>query len=175
ALRDEPENSRSVFYLANSHFDAGHTEAALRWYRRRADMGGYEDERFISMYRIGLCFERLKDEALLYHQMLLTFDRYPTRAEPLHVIALRAQRSSNHRLAYELARLGSDLAAPKDALFVESAVYEWRLDDIMAVSLYWLGRYAEAAEINRELLETAPPAEHARISQNLEFCRQKTT
>lgn len=175
ALRDQPENSRSTFYLANSYFDAGRTESALHWYRRRVTMGGYEDERFISMYRIGLCYQRLDDEPLLYHQMLMTFDRYPTRAEPLHVIALRAQRSSNHRLAYELARLGSDLAAPREALFVESAVYEWRLDDIMAVSLYWLGRYAEASELNGELLQTAPTAEHARISQNLEFCRQKTT
>jgi tetratricopeptide (TPR) repeat protein len=173
ALQHQPENSRYVFYLANSYFDSDRTEAALHWYRRRLTMGGYEDERFISSYRIGLCFQRLNDDPLLFHQMMLTFDRYPTRAEPLHVIALRSQRLKNHRLAYELARIGAELAAPKGALFVEADVYEWRLDDIMAVSLYWLGRYAEAIALNRELLETAPTAERARISANLELCLGK--
>ncbi len=39
-----------------------------------------------------------------------------------------------------LARAGSDLPKPQGALFVEPEVYDWRLVDIMAVSLYYLGR-----------------------------------
>lgn len=174
-LTTEPENSRAVFYLANSYFDSDRTEAALHWYRRRITMSGYEEERFYSQYRVGLCFQRLNDDPLLFHQMMLTFDRYPNRAEPLHVIALRAQQLKNHRLAYELARIAVELAAPPGGLFVEHEVYEWRLDDIMAVSLYWLGRYSEAIDINGGLLETVPPSEQARIAANLQLCRQAAT
>ena len=173
ALELEPENPRSVFYLANSHFDRGDTMAALHWYRRRLTMAGYEDEKFISMYRIGLGFERLGDEALLLHQMMLTFETYPRRAEPMHAIALRAQRQNHHRLAYEFARMAADLAMPTDGLFVEAEVYEWRLDDIMAVSLFWMGRTQEALALNEELLDTAPASEHPRILANLEHCRAK--
>jgi glycosyltransferase involved in cell wall biosynthesis len=173
ALADGPENTRSVFYLANSYFDSGRNAEALHWYRRRLMMAGYEDERFISMYRIGVCYRRMGDDALLLHQMLMTFDRYPHRAEPLHVAALRAQQLGHHRMAYEIAKMGADLAAPTHALFVESDVYNWRLDDIMAVSLYWLGRWDEAARLNDDVLPEAPASEQERIRKNLMLCRQK--
>ncbi|NBP85421.1 MAG: glycosyltransferase, partial [Mycobacteriaceae bacterium] len=39
-LEREPEDSRSVFYLAQSYFDLGDFANARSWYMRRAEMGG---------------------------------------------------------------------------------------------------------------------------------------
>jgi tetratricopeptide (TPR) repeat protein len=170
ALEAEPDDTRSVFYLANSYFDMGSYATAIDWYTRRVAMGGYEGEVFISKYRIGTCHLRLGDEAQFYRQMLLTFDEHPHRAETVHALALHAQQQSRHSLAHHLAMMGVEIPKPSTDLFVEPEVYEWRLADIVAVSLYWLGRKDEALTINERLLSIVPESERARIEQNLEWC-----
>lgn len=170
SLATDPDNTRTVFYLANSYFDFGDTAQALAWYEKRMTMGGWQEEVFYSAYRIGQCFERLSREADMVSRHLLTFEQFPSRAEPLHSLALYMQRASRHRLAYHFAQIGSQVPMPKNALFVEPEVYEWRLDDIAAVALYWLGRKGEAAGMNRRLLESVPESHKARIRENLRFC-----
>ncbi|CAN1568330.1 hypothetical protein MCEMAEM6B_03056 [Mycobacteriaceae bacterium] len=49
-------------------------------------------------------------------------------------------------------------------------MYDWRLTDIVAVSLYWMGHPVEAATLNRRLLEIVPEDTRSRIQTNLEFC-----
>ncbi|MDT7769725.1 MAG: hypothetical protein QOI30_2735, partial [Mycobacterium sp.] len=46
-----PEDARSVFYLAQSYFDAGNFVNARTWYARRAEMGGWDQEVYYSMFR----------------------------------------------------------------------------------------------------------------------------
>ena len=169
-LQREPDNARYVFYTANSHYDLGDFEAAMSWYARREGMNGWPEEVFYSSYRIGLCLLRLERHAEATARLLDTYDRFPHRAEPLHALALHHQRDSRHRLVHLLAAEGRRIALPRDALFVETEVYTWRLADLFAVSLYWLGRYDEAAALDRDLLERVPASERARIAENLRFC-----
>ena len=49
-------------------------------------------------------------------------------------------------------------------------MYDWRLTDIVAVSLYWMGHPGEAATLNRRLLEIVPEDTRSRILTDLEFC-----
>ena len=42
-----------MLYLAQSYFDLGDYANARRWYQRRADMGGWEEEVYYSLYRVG--------------------------------------------------------------------------------------------------------------------------
>ena len=47
-----PEDRRSVFYLAQSYFDLGDFANARKWYARRVEMGGWDEEVFFAMYRL---------------------------------------------------------------------------------------------------------------------------
>src|SRR5262249_50310455 len=54
-----PEDARSVFYLAQSCFDLARTRGQLydfvdarKWYERRVEMGGWDEEVFFSMVRV---------------------------------------------------------------------------------------------------------------------------
>jgi len=138
-LRADPDNARYVFYLANTYFDAGEPATAMRWYRERIEMGGFQEEVFFSSYRVGRCHQRLGREAEMIESDLATFDSFSHRAEPLHALASFYQQKNHHRLAVILAESGLNVPMPEDALFVEMEVYEWRLLDIVAVSKYWLG------------------------------------
>ncbi len=172
ALRAEPDNARYVFYLANSYFDVGDPAAAIPIYERRIALGGWAEEVYFSYYRIGLCHQRLSREGEMIRWLLDTYERFPHRAEPLHALALHFQRKGQHRLALLFSEIGSRIPRPAEGLFVESEVYAWRLADIMSVSLYWVGRPAEGADLARRVLEVAPPDQRPRIFKNLQFCEQ---
>jgi len=59
ALPDEPQNARYSFYLAQSYRDAGQLDRARDAYRRRAAMGGWDEEVWYSLYEIGSLAARL--------------------------------------------------------------------------------------------------------------------
>jgi glycosyltransferase involved in cell wall biosynthesis len=170
-LKTEPDNERYVFYLANTYFDAGQPAEAMTWYQKRVQMGGWAEEIFYSSYRIGGCLERLGRDAEMIAQYLQTYQRFPHRAEPLHALAQFYQRRSENQLAFLFADACLRVPPPSDgALFVEAQVYDWRLTDIVAVSLYWMGHPGEAATLNRRLLEIVPEDTRSRIQTNLEVC-----
>jgi tetratricopeptide (TPR) repeat protein len=169
-LEAEPENERYVFYLANSYFDSGEPARAMTYYDKRMQMGGWSEELFYSSYRIGQCHGRLGRDGEMIARYLHTYQMFPHRAEPLHALAAYYQRQSHHQVAFLFADAGSRIPLPEGALFVETEVYTWRLTDIIAVALYWIGRHAEAAALTRELLAVVPEHSRARIEANLEFC-----
>jgi len=169
ALEAEPNDARSVFYLANSYFDMGRFDQAIAAYSRRETMGGWEEEVFYSGYRSGLALGHLGRRAEMIDRLLKTFGRYPHRAEPLHALALDFQRTGEHRLAYEFARMGLDISPSRSALFVEPDVYSWRLKDIISVSLHYMGRHEESVRLCDALLELVPERERPRVLKNREW------
>jgi glycosyltransferase involved in cell wall biosynthesis len=169
-LKSEPDNERYVFYLANSYYDLGLFVDAMEWYRKRTQMGGWSEEIFYSSYRVGLCLQAEGDEAGMIMQLLATYEKFPHRAEPLHALALHYQRKAEYQLTYMLAQAGCGIPTPRSGLFVEHEVYEWRLTDSLAVAMYWTGRHAEGAKLNRRLVDIVPEDQRARILANLEFC-----
>ena len=50
-LEEEPENSRYMFYLAQTYKDIGDHESALAWYNRRIAVGGWAKEAWYSTYQ----------------------------------------------------------------------------------------------------------------------------
>jgi glycosyltransferase involved in cell wall biosynthesis len=172
-LRDEPGNARYMFYLASSHQHLGHHEEAIEWYERRIAAGGWLEEVFYSNYQICHCLSAMGRESEMIARVLATFEAFPHRAEPLHQLALHYQKQGRHRLAWHMASMAAGLPVPAEALFVETDVYRWRLDDIRAVSLYYLGRFAESRDLCRTVLERVPEAERARIVSNLQLAESR--
>ena len=47
-----PEDARSVFFLAQTYFRLGDFVNARKWYARRVEMGGCDEEVYCAMYRL---------------------------------------------------------------------------------------------------------------------------
>lgn len=169
ALAANPGDARSAFYLGNSYFDIGRYEEAIAAYAKRIALGGWAEEIFYAMYRTGQCYQGLGREGEMFRQLLATFDAFPHRAEPLHVLALHEQRAGRHRAAYLFARQGSEIPKPVEGLFVQADVYTWRLRDIMGVSLYYMGRSEDSRRCSEAALAVAPESEHERIRKNIRW------
>lgn len=169
----DPSNPRNVFYLAQSYFDAGDLEPALRHYSRRVSMGGWGEEVFYARYRAAQCLERLgRPVEEVVDAYARCFDEHPTRAEPLVDAARVARLAGDFRTAYEHARRATEVPLPgAGGLFVYTPDYEYRAADERAVAAYYLERHEEAFGLNQGLLEnpSLPESERPRIERNRDF------
>ena len=137
------ESPRTAFYLAQTYRDLGRREPAIEWYRRRVELGGWDEEVFYANMQEGVL--RLEDGIGSAAPVLLeAWQRRPSRAEPLYELAHAYRLRGDHDLALLFAGRGLDIPYPADVLFVHRWVYEWGLRLERAVSAAALGRLDEA-------------------------------
>jgi tetratricopeptide (TPR) repeat protein len=172
ALAQEPGNTRYCFYLAQSHRDAGQLEESRRRYVERAAMGGWEEERWFSLFQVAVIDERMGAAPVVVREgFLAAYQMRPTRAEPLCALARYHRLRGEHALAHLYAQQAAAIGYPGDGLFVDASVYAWRALDELAVSAY----FANAREQGRRALERLlrerkfPLSEQARMEANKGF------
>ena len=168
-----PEDARSVFYLAQSYFDLGDFVDARKWYERRVEMGGWDEEVYYSMVRLAESMAKLDwPWVVVQDAYLKAWEFRPTRAEALHAIARRYREDQRYLPAHLFAQRAAQIPFPeKDLLFVGADVYAWRAIDEQAVSASQLGKHVEAFGLCRRLLALAdiPDGERPRIAVNRDF------
>ncbi len=172
ALKAEPENTRYWFYLAQSYRDAGKSHESRHTYRKRAQMGGFDEEIWYSKYQIGVLNIRLNETPERVSQAFLeAYQTRPTRAEPLVALARYHRERGEFALAAMYARHALTIPRPTDLLFIDAATYEWAALDEFSVSAYYVGPRAEGIAVTQQLLAmTGLPAEmRSRVEQNLRW------
>ncbi len=173
ALAAEPDNARYAFYLAQSWFDAQRPDRALKAYRYRAQLGGFEEEVFYSRYRAALCLQALgrpvEDVLQAFEHC---FQAHPHRAEPLVRAASFARQDGQFNQAYDFASRALCVQKPgPKALFVEAADYQYRALDEKAIAAFYLDRHIESFTLCEHLLAIPdlPENERDRIESNRAF------
>ncbi len=175
ALKAEPDNTRYVFYLAQSYRDAQRLEQSLERYRQRAAMGGWEEERWFAQFQAAKLLERTGAAPQAVREAYLaTYAARPGRAEPLFELARFHRERKEFALAALFALQASQMPLPAgDILFVDAAVYRWRALDELAVSAFYTPHQAQGKEALRRLLaeQLFPASERVRIEANRQFYR----
>lgn len=148
-----PDDCRSVFYLAQSYRDCGDLRSARQWYARRAEMGGWPEEVFYSLQRVAECTAGLNEPwPMVQHALLKAWAYRPSRAEPLCAIASHYRAESEWQLGYLFAEQAARISMPTDTLFVREAVYTVTALDELAICAYWLGKHEESFVLCQRLL-----------------------
>jgi hypothetical protein len=145
-LREDPDNPRTLFYLAQTYRSLGRKGAA-RLYRRRAGMGGFAEEAFYAAYQAAL-LDPWPAKAL---SLMVAWEMRPARPEPLRDLIRELNRHDMHHAAYSLCRTPG---ASNDALFVDRSVWEWGMKFEQSIAAWWVGKRDEAHRLCEELLET---------------------
>ena len=118
---------RYTYYLAQSLFAAGRLRDAGEIYRRRAEMGGWAEEVYLSWYASGQIRHRLGDDInLVLDDLMRANDALPGRAEAVCRAASVARLAGRMPTAYLFARRAVDIERPAVSLFLEPDVYDWR-------------------------------------------------
>ena len=169
----DPEDSRSVFYLAQSYFDLGDFVNARRWYGRRAEMGGWEEEVYYSLLRVGESMLRLDEPwPVVQDAFMRAYESRPTRAEALHAIACYYRQQNRFQLGHMFAQRAASIPVPpEDILFVWTGAHSWAALDEQAVCASQLGLHSEAFAICRNLLagDKLAPEDRVRVAVNRDF------
>lgn len=180
ALHSEPTpflQARYRFYLAQSYRDCGDRVRALEHYMARAELGFWQEEVFISLYRAAQMKEQL---GYAEHEVIAAYlqaaDALPSRAEALHNASRYCRLRKRYEEGYRLARRGLDIPMPSsDALFVEPSVYETGLLDEFSLNAYWAGHNLDALKANLSLLGTGKlsAADTRRVIANARFASDR--
>ncbi len=169
-----PEDSRAVFYLAQSFYDLGDFASARKWYARRVDLGGWEEEVYFAKWRIADSMWRLREPwPEVQDAFLRAWEFRPTRAEPLYGIAFPYRLDDRHWLGYLFAKCAGEIPLPEDdTLFVGEDIYTWQANDEQAVCAHWIGKHQEELTLNRRILARSdlPDDDRQRIIENRNAC-----
>jgi glycosyltransferase involved in cell wall biosynthesis len=173
---DEFVRARYMFYLAQSWMDAGEKERALHTYLRRAELGLWSQEVFLSLFYAA----RLKEvlgypDTEVIGSYLKAHDVDPRRAEPLHGAMRYCRLNGKHHQSYLIGEHAVSLAQPAEALFVEPWIYSYGVLDEFSIAAYWSGHYKESLDAAHKLLEgnTIPQNERPRIRNNAWYPAEK--
>lgn len=154
----QPDHGRTAFYLAQTYECLGRYDAALYAYKNRVSLGGWREEVYESLFRIARCADKLEDPwCEVQHLYLQAHAHSPERAEPLYAVAKHWYDEECWPLAYLFGARGAQLPPPTSAtLFVDKAVYEHRLLDLVAVAAYHVGEYAVGYSACQRLMAAQP-------------------
>jgi tetratricopeptide (TPR) repeat protein len=153
-LARDPDDKRAVFYLAQTLRDLGKPEPAIRYYRRRVELGGWDEEVFYANLQEGILSARA-DLGSGVAVLLEAWERRPSRAEPLYELAHAYRQQKRFELARLFAARGLEIPYPDDILFIHRPVYEWGLRLEHALAAEGLGRLEEARADLLDLLRNA--------------------
>lgn len=144
---------RYMFYLAQTYRDMGNNKESIKWYKKRIENGGWDEELFYSQFQIGVLYERLKDYDLATASYLQAWNMRPIRAEPLYSLAKMYRFQGKNMLAYTFASIGKNIKLPiDDLLFVEHTVYLYKLDEEISICAYYVGKKNDGAKSCKRIL-----------------------
>lgn len=175
ALKEEPDNSRYVFYLAQSYMDAGNHTKALENYEKRTSMGGWDQEVFYALYKVGVLQEALKmPKETLVNSYKKAFQYRKSRLEPLYHIMRLYENDHDYQSAYLIGKIAQTLPQTQDILFVQQWIYDYGLLLELSVCAYWTEKYEECQKISVDLLKKDLPGDIRKlIESNLSFANDK--
>lgn len=157
----DPDAPRTTFYLAQTYDCLDDVENACIYYKLRTALEGWDEENFITRYRLGQVYERrgMWDLALRYY--LEAFTLRPTRAEPLVRIASYYLWKKNYTVSFLFAQPAAAIKYPKtDVLFIEKDLYDFTRFDVLGQSAWYVGEFALGEAAVRKALEARPDMEH---------------
>ncbi len=154
AIKNEPNNSRYMFYLAKSYDDANMPEEALQYYQKRVDMGGFREEIFWSLVRIAKLQQALgEDSEVFIASYEKAFACHPCRIEPLYFLTEYYLLSKNYEMAYETAKRALAVPPHHDISMVEQWMYDYGLLFQFSDCAYHVGNLDEAIETCQQVLK----------------------
>jgi glycosyltransferase involved in cell wall biosynthesis len=138
SLDRNPNDGRSLFYSAQNSRDSGDHTRAIEFYKRRIEVGGWDEEVFYSQLSIARSYRALGNEAEFIKNALEAYNMRPSRAEPLYDLARYYREKDNkQQTGWLFAQAGSKISKPGDLLFVEEHVYDYGFTEEMSI----LGAY----------------------------------
>jgi len=153
-----PNEPRTLFYLAQTCSSIGKTQEAFDYYYLRTKEGGFYEEIMCSYWNMGDLSIKLGKPSEEIVKWYLKGMELETRVEPLLKLAKYYLYNSNvrekHKIAYGFTSIALRLKYPKDAiLFVDENSYIYERYHLHGIIAYYVGDYEGGSEACKEAIE----------------------
>jgi glycosyltransferase involved in cell wall biosynthesis len=139
--KKEPDNPRTLFYLAQTFSCLGDNEEALKYYQMRVNVEGFWEERFHSQLRSGEIAWKLGHSWAETMQYYLKAVEVEERAEPLYKIANYYRDKEKWKMAYYFGGIACKLEYPvNNILFIDREVYDYQRYHLLGIVAFYAGR-----------------------------------
>jgi glycosyltransferase involved in cell wall biosynthesis len=178
ALMDEPDNTRYMFYLAQSYRDSEQLDKSMEAYEKRISMGGWEEEVYYSMYMIAKMKEKLGHST---DEVIQAFSRAweyrPARLEAVFHAMRKFREAGRHLISFAYGDVAIKTNGTGDILFIEPEIWQWRLLDEYSLAAYYIGNPEIALEktnaiVSAPFFKSLHPDEQSRLLKNLDFYKK---
>jgi glycosyltransferase involved in cell wall biosynthesis len=179
ALVDEPNNTRYMFYLAQSYRDSDQYEKSLDAYIVRANAGEWDEEVYYSWYMIAKIMEKMNKPA---EEVIAAYSKAweyrPQRLEAVFHVMRKLREQNRFVLAFTYGEMAIKTPGTKDILFVEPEIWKWRLVDEYSIAAYYIGHpeisFDKTSSIvnNPAIFSEIHPQEQERLKKNLNFYKE---
>lgn len=167
SYQENPNDPRTVFYLAQTYECLEDYENAYTYYKKRRDTVGWDEENFVTLYRLGRVAHALEvTKSQMPHaspvlHYLDAFSYRPSRGEALIKIAQYYLEKGDMQLSYIFALRAAQLPYPStDILFVEKLMYDYTRYDVLGICAWYVGEYEVGEWAVRQALKVKPDAPH---------------
>ena len=140
-LEKSPNDSRTLFYLANSYYCLNKYDEAIPLYQKRIDVEGWDQEVWYSYFRIGLCHYKCNRINDAIQTWLKGYDFMPTRIENLYEIVKHYRIQKNYTLAELFINVAHSQIENKsnEFLFLQNDIYSYKLIYEYSIVAFYLG------------------------------------
>jgi hypothetical protein len=173
-FEENKNDTRTMFYIAQTYACLDDWENAYLWYERRAKVHGWDEEDFMAQYRLAQAAEQLSYDhpeypwSLAQQHYIDAHKMRPTRIEPLIKLADHYWEVGNYPACYLFAKRASEIPYPvQDVLFVEKKMYEYYRYEILSKSAWHVQEYDVGEWGTRMALEVH--SDHIHLHRNLGF------
>ena len=175
-LIDEPTNFRYMFYLAQSYNDIDDYTNAIKYYEMRILCGGWPEEVYFSLYKIGNCKMMRGDKYPDIRDSFLKAYKYrPERLEALHNLIKYCRLNDMSEIGFNYGMPAINTKYPNDILFINKPVHEWMFLDEVALCAYNIKKIDISIEIYDKFLKKGYSGvdECPRIKSNYNFFQKQ--
>jgi tetratricopeptide (TPR) repeat protein len=172
-IKDEPNNVRYYFYLANSYFDSEKYEDAIIFYKKRIEFHGWIQEIWYSYYRIGLSYKKMERMSDAIYYWLEGFNQFNERLEGLYEIIKYYRIIGKQQLCeiyYDVCKKILNKNFEKDDyLFIHNDVYTYKLYYEYTIFAGYLGIKNINDEVVKVLNHSKNHIETNNLLSNMKF------
>ncbi|MGW8955700.1 glycosyltransferase [Streptomyces sp. NPDC055709] len=172
-LQRDPNNARTVFYLAQTMRDMGRSGEAIELYAKRAAMGGWAEEVYYSLLEVGLLKAKIGDWPGAMDALTRAWEYRPQRLEACYELSSRLRIMRRYQAAHAINSAVLGRTAPDDILFTQPWIYRWGLLFEFSITAYWVGDFAASLKACERLLAMPdlPKTYRDQAFTNREFAR----
>lgn len=172
-IKEEPNNSRYYFYLANSYHDLGRYDEAINIYKKRIEMAGWKEEVWYSYYRIGKCYIKQNRMADALWFLMEGYNYYPERLEGLYELMHYYRVNGKNKMAFTIFNICKEhLDRNRDRdhyLFLYNDVYKFKLFYEYTIVAAYNGIKLINDEVITVLNNNANNVERENLLSNMKF------